>query len=111
MTTRIIRITDCAECPHAQRVHKCRLSAIAFQYCQAVLSSPGKPRGNEPICPPTGTPAWCPLERASDTPSDTAAILLRTIAAEAERKGSWHVPPDLQARLRAWVAEWDGGAR
>ena len=41
---------------------------------------------------------------------DTAAILLRTIAAEAERTGSWHVPADLQERLKAWVAERDGGA-
>ncbi len=40
-----------------------------------------------------------------------AAILLRAIAGEAERTGSWHVPPDLQDRVRAWVAERDGGAR
>lgn len=40
----------------------------------------------------------------------TAAILLRTIAAEAERTGSWHVPADLQEQVRAWVAERDGGA-
>lgn len=42
---------------------------------------------------------------------DAAAILLRTIAAEAERTGSWMVPADLQKRVRAWVAERDGGAR
>lgn len=40
-----------------------------------------------------------------------AAVLLHTIAAEAERTGSWHMPPDLQERVRAWVAEKDGGAR
>lgn len=43
--------------------------------------------------------------------NDVTAILLRTIAAEAERTGSWHVPPDLQERIVAWVAERDGGAR
>lgn len=31
--------------------------------------------------------------------------------AKAERTGSWHVPADLQERVRAWVAERDGGAR
>ena len=67
MSTRIIRITTCAQCPHAQRVNKRRLSALAFQYCQAVLSSPGEPRGKEPICPPTGTPDWCPLEKLEES--------------------------------------------
>ena len=56
-------------------------------------------------------PDWCPLEQAADTVGDTAAILLRTIAAEAKRTGSWHVPPDLQERVKGWVAERDGGNR
>lgn len=51
------------------------------------------------------------LKRFLEETEPLSAILLRTIAAEAERTGSWHVPPDLQERVRAWVAERDGGTR
>lgn len=55
MTTRIIRITECAECPKAiDEGHATIICGIEVRWC-----------------PPTGTPAWCPLEPASDTPSDT----------------------------------------
>ncbi|TXH41270.1 MAG: hypothetical protein E6Q97_37870 [Desulfurellales bacterium] len=40
-----------------------------------------------------------------------ASVLLRTIAAEAKRAGSWHVPADLQERVRAFVKEAEGGKR
>lgn len=36
-----------------------------------------------------------------------AVILLRTIAAEAERNGSWHVPHDIQERITMFLAERD----
>lgn len=44
MTTRIIRITECAQCPYRESymVQRCELE--------------------DRQCPPTGTPAWCPLE-------------------------------------------------
>lgn len=56
MTTRIIRITECAQCPfrfvydYTPRgfVHECNLVT-------RILPCP-------PGCPPTGTPDWCPLE-------------------------------------------------
>ena len=51
---------------------------------------------------------WRDSQEADIQQGPFAAILLRTIAAEAERTGSWHVPPDLQERVRAWVAERDG---
>lgn len=54
---------------------------------------------------------WRDSQEADIQQGPFAAILLRTIAAEAERTGSWHVPPDLQERLRAWVAGRDGGSR
>jgi hypothetical protein len=38
---------------------------------------------------------------------DVATILLRTIAAEAERTGSWEVPVDLQERIAAHLREQD----
>ena len=45
------------------------------------------------------------LVAAIEEREQMAAILLRTIVAEAERTSSWHVPPDLQERVKAWVAE------
>lgn len=40
-----------------------------------------------------------------------AAVLLHTIAAEAERTGSWTIPPDLQERIVAWAKERQGGVK
>ncbi len=54
---------------------------------------------------------WSASRKEEVEEDASAAVLLRTIAAEAERTGSWHVPPDLQERVRAWVAERDGGSR
>lgn len=53
MTTRIIRITACAQCPHA-------LPFIVdegdFFECERTCGE----------CPPTGTPDWCPLEKLEE---------------------------------------------
>lgn len=54
---------------------------------------------------------WSASRKEEVEEEDYAAIILRTLAAEAERTGSWKVPPDLQERLRAWVAGRDGGSR
>ena len=43
MSTRIIRITACAQCPKVW---------WHFKLCSV----------ERKLCPPTGTPAWCPLE-------------------------------------------------
>ena len=48
---------------------------------------------------------WSASRKEEVEEDASAAILLRTIAAEAERTSSWHVPPDLQERVKAWVAE------
>jgi hypothetical protein len=54
MTTRIIRITECRQCPHHMAgVNECALVGYGAT-------------GHELECPPTGTPDWCPLEPASD---------------------------------------------
>lgn len=42
---------------------------------------------------------------------DYAAILLRTIVAEAERAGSWTVPLDMQERIAAWLKMREVGKR
>lgn len=47
MSTRIIRITACAQCPSYYRNQQ------GFRYCIKTELAP---------CPPTGTPDWCPLE-------------------------------------------------
>lgn len=53
MSTRIIRITTCAECPFRYRYH---YDKNGFQYsCELHVV--------EPLCPPTGIPDWCPLEK------------------------------------------------
>lgn len=51
------------------------------------------------------------LKQFLEATEPLAVILLRTIAAEAERTGSWHVPPDLQERVLAFVKEAEGGKR
>ena len=49
MSTRIIRITECAQCPKHYRNSKGALFCFAID-------------DQAPLCPPTGTPDWCPLE-------------------------------------------------
>lgn len=47
MTTRVIRITECSQCPHVDGTKN---------YCNAWDDMFAR------ACPPTGTPDWCPLE-------------------------------------------------
>lgn len=55
-TTRIIRITECHQCPFRFRAN---YTPRGFVYkCELVTHTLPCP----PICPPTGTPDWCPLE-------------------------------------------------
>ena len=54
MTTRIIRITECTQCP-------ANLKMQGATYCQEYYDG-----GGMRPTPPTGTPAWCPLEQASE---------------------------------------------
>lgn len=52
MTTRIIRIAECSQCPSFYR------NSRGIGICM-------KP--DLPVeCPPTGTPDWCPLEAIED---------------------------------------------
>jgi len=49
--TRIIKITECAGCPHVDGTKN---------YCNAWDDMLAR------VCPPTGTPDWCPLEAIED---------------------------------------------
>lgn len=51
-TTRLIRITECAVCPHHYQ------DSLGF-FCHFG-------DGQAPMCPPTGTPDWCPLEKLEE---------------------------------------------
>ena len=53
MSTRIIRITECRQCPHSY-INSARKLYCFYGEDQA------------PLCPPTGTPEWCPLERLEE---------------------------------------------
>ncbi len=55
--TRIIRITECSQCPFHHLYHYS--SQGGFEYGCELHASP-------PLCPPIGTPAWCPLEAIED---------------------------------------------
>lgn len=57
MTTRVIRITECSQCPF-RFVHNYE-RIYGFEYGCQLHSTP-------PLCPPTGTPDWCPLEAIED---------------------------------------------
>lgn len=54
MSTRIIRITECYQCPHS------RASTVRPQvfFCAHGLKLSE--------CPPTGIPDWCPLEKLEE---------------------------------------------
>lgn len=60
--TRIIRITECAQCPHASKITHAQTGKLQAWWCQSVMCRTGPVAPGEPICPPTGTPDWCPLE-------------------------------------------------
>jgi hypothetical protein len=47
------------------------------------------------------------IRRLIEEREPVARILLRTIAAEAERTGSWEVPVDLQERIKLVIAGAD----
>lgn len=53
MTTRIIKITECHQCHH---------QLVYCEHVGAYLCT----RSHLRRCPPTGTPAWCPLEAIED---------------------------------------------
>ena len=63
MTTRIIRVTECAKCPHAEKITHAQTGKLMAWWCQAVMGRNGPVADGEPIYPRTGTPDWCPLER------------------------------------------------
>ncbi len=52
MSTRIIRVTECAQCPHVSDT--AYVGGIWKSFCGLC---------DERQCPPTGTPDLCPLER------------------------------------------------
>lgn len=54
---------------------------------------------------------WSASRKEEVEENTSATILLRAIAAEAERTSSWTLPPDLQERIWAWVAGRDGCSR
>lgn len=56
MTTRIIRITECSECPHVNDVTHVDGHWVCFCW-----------RMDARKCPSTGTPDWCPLETLSES--------------------------------------------
>lgn len=60
--TRIIRITECAHCTHATKITDAHTGKLQAWWCQAVMSRTGPVCPGETICPPTGTPVWCPLD-------------------------------------------------
>lgn len=62
------RITECRQCQHAERAMRYQSKKLAFRYCTVALNKTGIPRGLEPICPPKGTPDWCPLEALQGEP-------------------------------------------
>lgn len=51
--TRIIRITECRQCPYALISH---MQTNTWLCTRKLLEH----------CPPTGTPDWCPLEAIED---------------------------------------------
>lgn len=55
MTTRVIRITECSQCPHIDDM--AHVDGLWVCFCGLMDSR---------RCPPTGTPAWCPLEAIKD---------------------------------------------
>ncbi len=55
--------------------------------------------------------AACRLKQFLEATEPLAVILLRTIAAEAERTGSWEIPVDIQERIVTYVREHSGGGR
>lgn len=52
---RIVKITGCHECPYVDDVVFAKDDIVFF--CG---------RMNSRMCPPTGTPDWCPLEAIED---------------------------------------------
>lgn len=46
------------------------------------------------------------IRRLIDEQEPLAVIYIRTLVAEAERTGSWHVPPELQERMTLFVKGW-----